>query len=80
MVRPPPAEDSAVTAWPAPVSNTGLQEHDVSVQLVFQPALVTHTSCPPVSHTFLFCWSIVSGVTNRAFGSQSARGVTPTVA
>ena len=52
----------------------------MSVQLVCQPAVVTQTYSPPVSQTFLFCWSGTSGVTNRAAGSQSDLGVSPTVA
>src|SRR5579862_7828859 len=74
MMPPPFAEDRAVIALPAPVSYTLCHEHAVFVQAVFQPSEVTHTSSPPVSQTFLFCWSMVSGVTNRAAGSQSARG------
>src|SRR5215469_8854490 len=80
MVLPLFAEDSAVTAWPAPVLNTGVHEQAASVQLVFQPAVVTHTYWPPVAHTFAFCWSCTSGVTNLAAGSQSGLGLTPTVA
>src|SRR5579872_44622 len=80
MMLPAPAEDKAVTAWPAPVSKTLVQEHAVSVQLVCQPAVLTQTSRPPMSQTFLFCWSGTTGVTNRAPASQSGLGVRPTVA
>ena len=74
MMPPPLADDSAVTALPAPVSYTFFHEHAVLVQAVFQPSEVTQTSSPPVIQTFLFCWSMVSGVTNRAAGSQPGRG------
>src|SRR5579862_2465929 len=80
MMLPAPAEDRAVTAWPAPRLYTGVQEQALSVQLVCQPDVVTQTYWPPMSQTFLFCWSGTSGVTNRAAGSQSDLGVSPTVA
>src|SRR5271166_2335063 len=80
MTLPLFADDSAVTALPVPVLYTGVHEQAVSVQLVFQPSVVTHTYWPPVTHTSGFCWSGTSGVTNRAFGSQSDLGVTPTSA
>src|SRR5579859_2105799 len=80
MTWPLPVEDSAVTELPAPRSYSFCQEHVVSVQVVFQPAVLTHTSWPPMTHTFTFCWSGMSGVRKRGSGSQSGRGVTPTVA
>ena len=44
------------------------------VQLVFQPAVLTHTYWPPSSQMLAFCWSGTTGVTNRAPGSQSGLG------
>src|ERR1700757_4291890 len=80
MIWPLSADDSAVTALPAPVSNTGVQSQAESVHDVPQPFVVTQTSSPPVTHVVGTCWSWTMGVTNRAFGSQSGRGVSPTVA
>src|SRR5215469_1488670 len=77
MILPPPADDNAGTAWPAPVANTGVQEQAVSVHAVFQPAELTQTDSPPSSHTFVFCWSGTIGVTNRAAGSQPGRWLIP---
>src|SRR6266568_1285148 len=81
QITPPPfADESAVTAWPEPVSNTFChEEQSVSVQLVFQPSLLTQTNRPPISQTFAFCWSWMSGVTNLAAGSQPGLGVSPSV-
>src|SRR5579863_227006 len=74
MMLPPPAEDRAVTAWPAPVSYTFRQEQAAWVQAVFHPSELTQTNSPPISQTFLFCKSGTRGVTNRAAGSQSGLG------
>src|SRR5229473_6304451 len=74
MIAPPLADESAVTALPDPVSYTFDHEQAEFVQLVFHPSAVTQTYLPPMSHTFLFCWSWIIGVTNRALGSQSGRG------
>src|ERR1700745_1101591 len=80
MILPPLAEDRAVTALFAPVSNTLVHEQALSVQLVFQPAVLTHTYRPPSSQTLLRCWSWMTGVTNRALGSQPGLGVSPSMA
>src|SRR5215469_437368 len=79
MVLPPLTEDSAVTEWPAPVLKTGVQEQAASVQVVFQPSWETQTNLPPSTQVLASCWSGASGVQNRAAGSQSDRGVTPTM-
>jgi hypothetical protein len=80
MTLPLPVEDSAVTELPAPRSYTFCQEQVLSVQTVFQPAVLTQTSSPPMTQTSAFCWSCISGVQNRAPGSQSDRRAIPTAA
>src|SRR4051794_9788636 len=73
------ADASAVTAWsvPGPVSKTGVQSQAAAVQEVFQPFLDTQTNSPPISQVVAACGSWIIGVTNRAFGSQSARNGFP---
>jgi hypothetical protein len=74
MVLPPPVEASALTAWLAPVSYAGVQEHAVLVHPVFQPSWDTQTNSPPVTQVLMSVWSGTTGVQNRAAGSQFAVG------
>src|SRR5690242_17011170 len=80
MIWPPLADESAVTALPLPVSNTFCHVHgsvSLGPQVVFQPAVETHTCLPPMTHVFASCWSWISGVTNRAEESQPVRPFSP---
>src|SRR5579859_363326 len=80
MIWPPLADESAVTALPLPVSKTFCHVHGSLVlgpQVDFQPAVETHTSCPPMTQVFASCWSCISGVTNRVEASQPLRPLRP---